>query len=150
MKKSLIALAVMAASGASMAQVTLFGTVDACVQYGTGDTNNKLALGHSCGNSSRLGFKGEEAIGSMKASFHLEATVANDSGAGGASSTDNRAATANGGGLIFNRRSTVSLAGNFGEVRLGRDYTPTFWSHTVYDPQRCGALFVLRCFHFSS
>ena len=35
---------------------------------------------------------------------------------------------------FFNRRSTVSLSGNFGEVRLGRDYTPTFWSDTVFDP----------------
>ncbi|MBS0426403.1 MAG: porin, partial [Proteobacteria bacterium] len=34
----------------------------------------------------------------------------------------------------FNRRSTVSLSGGFGEVRLGRDYTPTFWNDTVFDP----------------
>ena len=24
--------------------------------------------------------------------------------------------------------------GRFGEMRLGRDYTPTFWNHTVFDP----------------
>jgi predicted porin len=24
--------------------------------------------------------------------------------------------------------------GGFGEIRLGRDYTPTFWNHTVFDP----------------
>jgi predicted porin len=34
----------------------------------------------------------------------------------------------------FTRRSTVSLSGGFGEVRLGRDYTPTFWNDTVFDP----------------
>ena len=34
----------------------------------------------------------------------------------------------------FNRRSTVSLSGGFGELRLGRDYTPTFWNDTVFDP----------------
>lgn len=34
----------------------------------------------------------------------------------------------------FNRRSTVSLSGSLGEVRLGRDYTPTFWNDTVFDP----------------
>jgi predicted porin len=28
----------------------------------------------------------------------------------------------------------VSLSGGFGEVRLGRDYTPTFWNDTVFDP----------------
>jgi predicted porin len=27
----------------------------------------------------------------------------------------------------------VSLFGGFGEVRLGRDYTPTFWSQTIFD-----------------
>jgi len=35
---------------------------------------------------------------------------------------------------VFNRRSTVSLNGGFGEVRLGRDYTPQFWNLTVFDP----------------
>jgi predicted porin len=28
----------------------------------------------------------------------------------------------------------VSLSGGFGEIRLGRDYTPQFWNWTVYDP----------------
>jgi len=28
----------------------------------------------------------------------------------------------------------VSLSGRFGEVRLGRDYVPTFWNDTVFDP----------------
>jgi len=28
----------------------------------------------------------------------------------------------------------MSLSGNFGELRLGRDYTPTFWNYTVFDP----------------
>ena len=37
-------------------------------------------------------------------------------------------------GLSFNRRSTVSLAGGCGEVRLGRDFTPQFWNLTVFDP----------------
>ena len=36
-------------------------------------------------------------------------------------------------GLTFNRRSTVSLAGGWGELRLGRDYTPTFWNLTIFD-----------------
>jgi len=35
---------------------------------------------------------------------------------------------------MFRRRSTVSLLGNFGEVRLSRDYTPSFWNLTVFDP----------------
>ena len=28
----------------------------------------------------------------------------------------------------------MSLSGGFGEIRLGRDYTPSFWNDTVFDP----------------
>lgn len=149
MKKTLLALAVLAASGAAFAQssVTLFGIVDAAVTFGRGDLTNKTQLTNSGYNSSRLGFKGTEDLGGgLNASFWLEAGVNNDDGSGAATSTNNqtigafnattganapvRAGTQ---GLTFNRRSTVSLAGNFGEVRLGRDYTPHFWNHTFYD-----------------
>lgn len=37
-------------------------------------------------------------------------------------------------GLTFNRRSTVSLGGRWGEVRAGRDYTPTFRSLVAFSP----------------
>jgi predicted porin len=76
----------------------------------------------------------------MSASFWLEAGLNNDDGRGAATNTNNQAsggaaAGINGSqGLTFNRRSTVSLAGNWGELRLGRDYTPQFWNLTVFDP----------------
>lgn len=137
MKKSLIALAVLAASGAAMAQssVTLFGIVDATYAYGSGSVAKKSQLTNSGYNSSRLGFRGVEDLGGgMSASFWLEAGLNNDNGTGGVTNTNNQAATSSGGGLTFNRRSTVSLNGGFGEVRLGRDYTPQFWNLTVFDP----------------
>jgi predicted porin len=140
MKKSLVALAVLAASGAAMAQssVTLFGIVDAGYAYGKGAASSKTQLRNSGIASSRLGFRGVEDLGGgMKASFHLEAGVNNDDGTGSASSALNQSQTAaNVGtqGLTFNRRSTVSLESGMGELRLGRDYTPQFWSETVYDP----------------
>ncbi|MFY3383487.1 porin [Paracidovorax sp. MALMAid1276] len=137
MKKSLIALAVLAASGAAMAQssVTLFGVVDATYAYGNGSVANRSQLTNSGYNSSRLGFRGVEDLGGgLSASFWLEAGVNNDNGTGGVTNTNNQAATSSGGGLTFNRRSTVSLNGGFGEVRLGRDYTPQFWNLTVFDP----------------
>src|SRR6478672_3432338 len=137
MKKSLIALAVLAASGAAMAQssVTLFGVVDATYAYGNGSVANRSQLTNSGYNSSRLGFRGVEDLGGgMSASFWLEAGLNNDNGTGGVTNTNNQAATSTGGGLVFNRRSTVSLNGGFGEVRLGRDYTPQFWNLTIYDP----------------
>jgi predicted porin len=124
MKKSLIALAVMAAAGAASAQssVTLFGIVDAAVShYNTTAPGSFTGLTNSGYNSSRLGFRGTEDLGGgMSASFWLEGALANDNG--------------NAAGLNFQRRSTVSLAGPWGEVRLGRDYVPTFWNDTVFDP----------------
>jgi len=137
MKKSLIALAVLAASGAAMAQssVTLFGVVDATYAYGSGSISNKTRLHNSGYNSSRLGFRGVEDLGGgMTASFWLEAGVNNDDGSGAATGTNNQGGSTGAGGLTFNRRSTVSLSGGFGEVRLGRDYTPQFWNLTVFDP----------------
>ena len=150
MKKSLIALAVLAASGAAMAQssVTLFGIVDAGYAVGKGSLSNKTQLRNSGYNSSRLGFRGVEDLGGgMKAGFHLEAGVGNDDGSGAGTSNNNQSLPAwnsadgknsainpRNQGLTFNRRSTVSLEGSMGELRLGRDYTPQFWSETAFDP----------------
>ena len=143
MKKSLIALAVLATAGVASAQssVTLFGIVDATLQRVSNSGGASVTRLHNSGyNSSRLGFRGTEDLGGgMSASFWLEAGVNNDSGTGSATNTNNQgtgSATAGNGtqGLTFNRRSTVSLAGGWGEVRLGRDYTPQFWNLTVFDP----------------
>jgi predicted porin len=143
MKKSLIALAALAASGAVFAQssVTLFGIVDAAYEHGSGSVSSKNQLANSGYNSSRLGFRGVEDLGGgMSASFWLEGQLQNDNGAGAATNTNNQAsggalAGMNGGqGFTFGRRSTVSLSGGFGELRLGRDYTPQFWNLTIFDP----------------
>ena len=141
MKKSLIALAVLAASGAAIAQssVTVFGGVDAAYSMGKGSTSNKTQLTNSSYNSSRLGFRGVEDLGGgMRAEFWLEAGVANDSGAGSATNTNNQAVTgltsAGTQGLTFNRKSTVGLVGSMGELRLGRDYSPQFYADATYDP----------------
>jgi predicted porin len=143
MKKHLIAVAILAATGAASAQssVTLFGIVDASLAIGRGSIGDRTSLANSGNNSSRLGFRGTEDLGGgLSASFHLEAQLSNDDGRGGATNTNNQAtggalAGINGGqGLTFNRRSTVSLAGGWGELRLGRDYNPQFWNLSVFDP----------------
>ena len=142
MKKSLIAMAVLASAGVASAQssVTLFGIVDATLAFGKGSISNKTQLTNSGYNSSRLGFRGTEDLGGgMSASFWLEAGMNNDNGTGAATNLNNQStgiSTASAGtqGLTFNRRSTVSLGGGWGEVRLGRDYTPQFWNLTVFDP----------------
>ena len=143
MKKSLIALAVLAASGTAFAQssVTLFGVADLAftqTKTGAAKTSSMTDSGQA---SSRIGFRGTEDLGGgLKASFWLEAGTNPDNGTGDATNNNNQDATAVAAprtgtqGLTFNRRSTLSLEGGFGELRLGRDYTPHFWNHTVYDP----------------
>jgi predicted porin len=130
MKKSLLALAALTAfAGAASAQssVTLFGVVDAGYARLSAGGRSASGLTNSGLNSSRLGFRGVEDMGGgLRAGFWLEAAVGNDDGSSGGS---NGIAS-----VLFNRRSTVSLIGNFGEIRLGRDYTPHFWNTTVYDP----------------
>ncbi|MES2243251.1 MAG: porin [Pseudomonadota bacterium] len=145
MKKSLVALAILAAAGVASAQssVTLFGVVDATYAYGSGSgagSSSKSQLTNSGHTASRIGFRGTEDLGGgMSASFWLEAGINNDNGTGQATNINNQttgtsAATAGTQGLTFNRRSTVSLASGLGELRLGRDYSPQFWNQTVFDP----------------
>lgn len=143
MKARLITLAALAGSGVASAQssVTLFGVVDAAMgSYSTKSedqrrptpaapfilqrgtvTTSRTALVSSGFNSSRIGFRGTEDLGGgLAAGFWLEAPLTNDDGATGIGT--------------FSRRSTLSLSGGFGEVRLGRDYSPTFWNDSVNDP----------------
>jgi predicted porin len=122
MKKSLLALAVVgafASTAQAQSSVTIFGVIDAAFARISGN-GTKTGLTNSGLNSSRLGFRGVEDLGGgLKASFHLEGALSNDDG--------------NAAGLTFQRRSTVSLSGGFGEIRLGRDYTPSFWNLTIFD-----------------
>lgn len=112
MKKSLIALAVLAASGAAMAQsnVSIYGIADVVIhndksanpaQDGTQMTSGGFS-------TSRIGFRGTEDLGGgLKANFQLEQGINLVSGAGG----------------TFNRQSWVGLSGGFGEVKFGNTTT---------------------------
>ena len=131
MKKSLIALAVLAASGAAMAQssVTLFGVADAGVTYLNGKDN---WTGLTSGNNltSRVGFRGVEDLGGgLKAGFWIEGGFNLDSGDGASGYAGAKA----GDGFQFKRRSTVGLQGNFGEVRMGRELTAAYNATGRYD-----------------
>jgi predicted porin len=143
MKKFAFALATLTTTGVAIAQsnVTLWGVMDASVTHGTGSVSSKTQLTNSGLSSSQLGFRGVEDLGGgLKAGFWLESSIVNDDGRGSATNTNNQAsggplAGINGGqGLTFNRRSTVSVGGDWGEIRLGRDYAPHYWSTALYDP----------------
>jgi predicted porin len=134
MKKILTAVGILVATGGAFAQssVTLFGVADAGFSYGSGSVLNKSAISSSNNASSRFGFRGVEDLGGgLKAGFWLEGAYDVDTGSGGGTNVNNSKASVPG---LFGRRSTVSLLGNFGEVRVGRDYTANYFVQFAADP----------------
>lgn len=121
MKKNLIALAILAACGVASAQssVTLYGAAD--VWFGGvkagGVTNVRVDSGGV--DESFFGFKGTEDLGGgLKANFVLEQAYNIDSGI---------QALPNGTpapGQAFSRQSYVGFSSGYGEVRLGKSFTP--------------------------
>ena len=121
MKKSLIAIAALAAAGAAAAQssVTMYGQVNTGYEHSKTDitiggvktTTKTTGFQNDRVKTSRLGFKGEEALGNgLSATFALEM---------GFDSANGEFADS-----AFNRKATVGLKGAFGEVRIGKDSTP--------------------------
>ena len=111
MKKTLLALAAIAASSAAFAQssVSLYGVVDASLESVKGDDTVTRVSSDNLA-SSRLGFKGTEDLGGgLKANFVLESNMKMDTGANGGGST-----------RFFDRAAWVGVAGGFGELRVGR------------------------------
>jgi predicted porin len=123
MKKTVLGLVALAgfAGGASAQSVSVFGTVDMSAKYVKNDGSaRRLSLSQDSLNGSQLGFRGVEDLGGgLKARFLLEAGVNPDTGTVNAK--------------FFNRRSNLGLSGAFGELRLGRDYTPNFLVQTLFD-----------------
>lgn len=124
MKKTLIALAAVAATGAAFAQssVTLYGVADAAIgQSGANGTSTKadtkfLSTSAMNNGTTRWGMRGVEDLGGgLKAGFNFEAGLSLADGAANFS-----------GGQYFSRAANVSLMGGFGQIMLGRALTPSF------------------------
>jgi len=132
MKKSLVALAVLAVSGVASAQstVTIYGLVDAWI--GTVKDNNLSQSGvnvpHPFSGSggglqtSRFGLKGSEDLGGgLKANFLLEAGFDPSTGAANNYTNPYTGATST---AVFGRQAWVGVSGGFGELKLGKMWTP--------------------------
>jgi predicted porin len=117
---------------AAHAQVTVFGVLDLAVNLTRADGASSIWKLEGDGNtSSRLGFRGSEDLGAgWKANFWIETAINPDVGTSGATSTNNKDSV-NTGGLTWGRRATVGLASPFGELRVGRDYVPSFSNLTT-------------------
>jgi predicted porin len=133
MKKSLVALAVLAVSGVASAQstVTIYGLVDAWV--GTVKDNNLSQTGVNVAHpfsgsggglqTSRFGLKGTEDLGGgLKANFLLEAGF--DPSTGVSNNYTNPFAGGPASNAIFGRQAWVGVSGGFGELKLGKMWTP--------------------------
>jgi predicted porin len=131
------------AAGTAQAQstVSIYGILDASVSYAKG-VSAKSAVRSGDLLAPRLGFKGVEDLGGgLKANFALEAGLAHDTGIGAASNTNNQASGATAaGGLQFNRQSWVGVEGAWGELRLGRNFNPTYRQYIAYDPFMGGGI----------
>lgn len=120
------ALAVGCFMSGAMAQssVTIYGVMDLGVRITkNGSLGSMTTLSSGNNLTSRFGFRGTEDLGGgLSAGFILESGVAADVGSAG---------TAVPAGTFFNRVSILSLTStSLGEIRVGRDYVPT-WSATV-------------------
>ncbi|EHL22093.1 porin [Acidovorax sp. NO-1] len=125
MKKSLIALAVLAASGAAMAQssVTLYGVADAALVKSSGVSAQMGSASIMNNGTSRIGLRGVEDLGGgLTASFNFEQGVNLEDGAltGGAAGAWNRAAF-------------VALSGGFGKFQMGRALNPSFFGIAAWE-----------------
>ena len=107
MKKTLIALAAIAAVGAASAQVTVYGKLD--VAYTNSSAGSSVGL--NGWETSRFGVKAEDKMGGMTASVVLEGKLRDN--------TNGQAAFQG-----FDRTATVGLAGSFGAVTIGNQWTP--------------------------
>lgn len=105
--------------------VTVSGIADLAARRVSHDgTGSLTSLVSGSNATSRLVFSGKEDLGGgLGAGFHLEHGLLLDSG------------TAASAAKYFDRRSTVSLFSNaLGELRLGRDFVPSYSNWSPYDP----------------
>lgn len=113
-------LGLLAPAAHAQSSLSFAGVVDLSVRHANSGASSATTLASGGNSTSRLIISGTEDLGAgWRAGFWLEGTMFADTG---------------GGGLQFDRRSTVSLYSRFGELRLGRDWTPVFWGSVMGDP----------------
>lgn len=111
MKKTIVALAVLAAVGSASAQVTVYGKVDLGVSNtSTSAVDQGVEVTASNYETSRFGIKAEHDLtGGLKASAKYELSV-DPTGASDA--------------IKNNRVASIGLSGGFGSVAMGMQWTP--------------------------
>ena len=153
MKKTLVAVAAMAAVTGAMAQATIYGTFDQAyrsdkVTVGTGLANTKKGIDGVLNGGNAIGFKGSEDLGGgLTASFVIELGMeSSDAMTGysaGTSTTTLSGAAAGAPSVsngVGNRQSHVGLAGGFGSITIGKQYSEVFNAACGFDLGGCANL----------
>jgi predicted porin len=117
-------------ASAQQTALTIYGLVDAGIVRESGGINGSTTkLTSGVQNGSRLGFKGTEDLGGgLTAKFVLESGFNIDTGASGQGGQGQTT------GRLFGRQAYVGLGGNWGNVTLGRQYTPHYLAIADIDP----------------
>jgi len=135
--RTLLSCAVLAAClpAAAQSNVQVYGIIDAAVEHYTNADANGGSVTRlpSLGGGmfpSRIGFRGTEDLGDgLKAIFALEDGFAEDTGALGQ------------GNRLFGRQAWVGLAGQWGQVTIGRNYnmmTTSTYDFDLIGPSQYG------------
>ena len=112
----------MCVGAAAQSSVSLYGVVDMGLRHVRNGDAATVSLSANGNNTSRIGLRGIEDLGEgLKAGFQLESGLNPDTG------------TSSDATRFWNRRSTVSLFGSLGELRVGRDYSVTYLGYEEYD-----------------
>lgn len=129
-KHAPMAAAMLALAGTSAhAQVTLYGRADLGVVHESGGAAGSVTkLSSGAMSPSRLGVKAAFDLGDgLKAKAQFETGVCADS-------NNNPSGEYCTGGTFMGRRATLGLEGGFGELSLGRQFTPAFLNIDNFDP----------------
>jgi predicted porin len=120
-KRAVCSVSVLLALGASaqcahaQGSVTLYGLIDTSIEITNPGSSWTPRLDSGAFRGSRVGLRGEEQIGSdTRILFDLE---------NGFNSADGALATS---GTLFNRQAWIGVGAPWGEVRLGRQYSPIY------------------------
>ena len=136
----LLACATLCGAASAQSSVTIYGIADVMLRRGNGSLSDLTSVASGGLQGSRVGFRGVEDLGGgLRASFNLEGQFFIDTGEGQATNTNNQTSgttvsPAGTQGFTFARRSTISLEGAWGELRLGRDFSSQYRNRLETDP----------------
>jgi len=150
MKKTLVAVAALAAVTGAMAQATIYGTIDQAYYSvkstdSSGTTSKTTGIAGVNNGGSAIGFKASEDLGNgIKVYFQQEIGLYTEKNGGPNSTTVVDSITESSGSYVSNtttsldqyenRNSFLGISGAFGSLQVGRQYNFAFYNIIANDP----------------